>query len=352
VNTAPVALACTAAFLLACGSQPPPAADPPPPPAAPALEAVAPPPATTEPANTAPPTPEEQKAQVEAAKLAQEFAEMEAAAKAELERWTHELRDEAKTLAEASYPTARAGIQAALKSKHRKPGNPERDKQRHPVELLEFFGLKPTMSVLEYGPGEGWITEILAPVLARNGKLTITMTDPNAPRTERPTLYGRRTQLFLEKSPEVYGKVERIVIDPKKPALDREAAFDLVLVMRGMHGWHRDRLTPVWLAQIHRSLKPKGVLGIEQHRAAKDANADESTLKGYLPEQWVVDQIEAAGFRLAKKTEINANPKDTKDHPEGVWTLPPAYRLKDKDRDKYTAIGESDRMTLKFVKKD
>ena len=114
---------------------------------------------------------------------------------------------------------------------------------------------------------------------------------------------------------------------------------------------HRDRLTSLWLAQIHRALKPKGILGIEQHRAAKDANADESTLKGYRPEACVIAQIEAAGFQLAKKAEINANPKDTKDHPEGVWTLPPTYRLKDKDREKYTAIGESDRMTLRFVKK-
>ena len=316
------------------------------------MQAVAPPAPAAEPApTTPPPTPEELKAQAEAAKLAQEFAEMEAAAKSELERWTPELRDEGKTLAEGSYPTARAGIQAALKSKHRKPGHLARDKQRRPLETLEFFGIKPTMSVLEYGPGEGWYTEILAPLLAKNGKLTITMTDPNRPRTERPTLYGKRTQLFLEKSPELYGKIDKIVVDLKNPSLGREAAFDMVVVMRGMHGWHRDRLTSAWLAQIHRALKPKGILGIEQHRAVKDANADETTLKGYLPEAWVITQVEAAGFQLAKKSEINANPKDTKDHPEGVWTLPPTYRLKDQDRDKYTAIGESDRMTLKFVKK-
>jgi predicted methyltransferase len=351
MNTKTKTLVSACALLIACGSQPPPEPQPVPQPGPAPMEAVAPPLPAAEPAPAPPPTPEQLKAQEEAAKLAQDFAEMEAAAKTELERWTPQLRDEAKTLAEANYPTARAGIQAALKGKHRKPGDPERDAQRHPLETLEFFGIKPTMSVLEYGPGEGWYTELLAPLLAKNGKLTVTMTDPNRPRTERPTLYGKRTQLFLEKSPEVYGKVEKIVIDPKNPTLGREAAFDVVLVMRGMHGWHRDRLTSAWLAQIHRALKPKGILGIEQHRAAKDANADESTLKGYLPEAWVIAQIEAAGFQLTKKSEINANPKDTKDHPEGVWTLPPTYRLKDKDREKYTAIGESDRMTLRFVKK-
>jgi len=105
-----------------------------------------------------------------------------------------------------------------------------------------------------------------------------------------------------------------------------------------------------WLATIHASLKPNGILGIEQHRATADANAEESAKKGYLPEKWVIERVEAAGFKLAGKSEINANPKDTKDYPEGVWTLPPTFELGDKDREKYLAIGESDRMTLKFVK--
>jgi predicted methyltransferase len=343
-------LAC-AALLVACGSQPSPPPEqveaPPPPP----TEVVVTPLAPEPPAPAPEPTPEEKKKAEEAQKLAREFQEMEAAAKTELERFTPELRDEAKTLAEASYPSTRAALQAVLKGKHRKPGNADRDKQRRPLESLEFYGLKPKMSVLEVSPGEGWWTELLAPTLAKNGKLAITMTDPKGAREERPTMYARRTELFLEKSPELYGKIERIVIDSKKPALNREAAFDLVLVARAMHGWHRDKLVPAWLAEIHRALKPGGIFALEAHRAAKGANPDETTLKGYLPEEWVIAQVEAAGFKLAKKSEINANPKDTKDHPEGVWTLPPTFRLKDQDRAKYEAIGESDRMTLKFTKK-
>jgi predicted methyltransferase len=106
----------------------------------------------------------------------------------------------------------------------------------------------------------------------------------------------------------------------------------------------------LWLAEIVKALKPGGVLGIEEHRAAADAKPEESAKKGYVPEKWVIDTVEAAGLKLASKAEINANPKDTKDYAEGVWALPPTLRLKDKDREKYTAIGESDRMTLKFVK--
>jgi predicted methyltransferase len=105
-----------------------------------------------------------------------------------------------------------------------------------------------------------------------------------------------------------------------------------------------------WLAEIQKALKPNGVLGIEQHRAKADANPEESAKKGYLPEKWVIEKVEAAGFKLAGKSEVNANAKDTKDYEGGVWNLPPSYRLGDKDREKYAAIGESDRMTLKFTK--
>jgi len=121
-------------------------------------------------------------------------------------------------------------------------------------------------------------------------------------------------------------------------------------VMRGLHGMHNGGTLKTWLAEFNKALKPGGVLGIEEHRAKADANVDETAKKGYVPEKWAVDTIEAAGFKLAGKSEVNANAKDTKDYAEGVWTLPPSYELKDKDHDKYAAIGESDRMTLKFVK--
>ena len=208
----------------------------------------------------------------------------------------------------------------------------------------------PTMTVLDIGPGEGWYTALLAPALAKSGQYVATTNDPNGPADLRATFYGQRFKAFLDRSPEIYGKAQTIVVDPKAPKIGKEAAFDLVVIMRGVHGMKNNGTMDVWLEEIHRSLKPGGVLGIEEHRAAAGADPAESAKKGYVPEKWLIEQVEGAGFKLAGKSEINANPKDTKDYPEGVWTLSPTFRLGDKDREKYAAIGESDRMTLKFVK--
>ncbi|HWO13743.1 MAG TPA: hypothetical protein VNN80_29775, partial [Polyangiaceae bacterium] len=175
--------------------------------------------------------------------------------------------------------------------------------------------------------------------------------DPNGPADQRSTLSGERTKLFLESAPELYGKVETVVIDGKSPSLPQEGNLDLVLLTRELHGMVNGGSLDAWLKEFHDALKPKGTLAIEQHRAKPDAVAEESSKKGYLPEKWVIEKVEAAGFKLAGKSEINANPKDTKDYPDGVWTLPPSFRLGDTDREKYAAIGESDRMTLKFTKK-
>lgn len=335
--------------LCACGGAPEPEVPPPPPPPAPTAPAtVAPAPAET--AKAPELSPEEKKKAEAREALEKDRAKMKADAEAEKARFTPELQKEAKALVEKAYPTGKAAIQAAMASKTRKPGNADRDKYRHPVETLEFFGFKPTMTVLEYGPGEGWYTELLAPALARKGKLIVTNGDPNGPPEERSTFYAERFKAFLEKSPDLYGKVEVVTIDSKNPNVDHEGKVDLALIMRGLHGMVNQGKLNEWLATIHASLKPNGVLGIEEHRAPADANPLESSKKGYLPEKWVIEQIEAAGFKLAGKSEINANPKDTKDHPEGVWTLPPTLKLGDKDREKYLAIGESDRMTLKFTK--
>jgi predicted methyltransferase len=298
------------------------------------------------------PSPEEQKKAEEAKKLEDDWAKMRERNAAEIARLTPEIREATKALATKSYPSTRAAIKAALAGKHRAPGSAERDADRHPVETLEFFGVKPTHVVLEYGPGEGYYTELLAPALASKGKLAVTMTDPNGPKSERSTLYGERTRLFLDRLPEGYGKVERVTIDPKAPKLGADGTFDAVLLIRGAHGMHNNKTLTTWLAEFHRVLKPGGRLGVEQHRAAPEKNPDETSKQGYLPEPWLTAQVEAAGFKLSAKSEINANPKDTKDHPEGVWTLPPTLRLGDKDRAKYVAMGESDRMTLSFVKVD
>ncbi|HEX4476745.1 MAG TPA: hypothetical protein VH142_16770 [Polyangiaceae bacterium] len=281
---------------------------------------------------------------------AQDWADLDKSASAEDARFTPELHAAAKKAASASYPSTKAALTVLLKSPIRKPGNPERDKYRHPIETLTFIGLTPKMTVLEYGPGEGWYTELLAPMLATKGKLIVTTSDPKGPKTERGTLGGVRFERFLGKSPELFGKVQSDVVDGKHPALPEDGTLDAVLVFRGMHGMEQQGKVADWLAAIHHALKPNGILGIVQHRAPVGADPVASAKNGYLPEAWVIQQVEAAGFKLAGKSEINANPKDTKDYAAGVWTLPPTLRLKDKDRDKYLAIGESDRMTLKFVK--
>jgi predicted methyltransferase len=330
----------------ACGGEPP-VVNAPPPPAT--VEPPAPPPAPTAEAKPEP-TPEEKKKAEQLEALQKDKTKAEADHKAEMARWTPELHAEAKAFADKTFPSGKAAIQAAMAAKFRKPEDAARDKYRHPAETLDFFGFKPTQTVLEFGPGEGWYTELLAPALAKKGKLLVTNTDPNGPAEDRSTFYGQRFKMFLETSPEAFGKVETVNIDNKSPSLPQDGNVDLIIVARELHGMVNQGKLNDWLAQFYKALKPNGVLGIEEHRAKADAEPQESAKKGYLPEKWTIQQIEAAGFKLAGKSEVNANPKDTKDYADGVWTLPPSYRLGDKDHDKYAAIGESDRMTLKFVK--
>jgi predicted methyltransferase len=320
---------------------------------APTTEVAAPEPAVEPAPAPAPPQPtvEEKKKAEELKKLEEDRAKMKADHEAELAKWTPELRANAKSIADKDYATGKAAIKAALGGKYRAASNVERDKARHPVETLEFFGFKPTQTVLEYGPGAGWYTELLAPALNKKGKLIITGSDPNGPADQRSTLGGERLKLFLERAPELYSKVEVTYIDSKAPALPQEGTVDLVVCTRELHGMVNAGTIDGWLKEFHDALKPKGVLGIAQHRAKPDAVPEESAKKGYLPEKWVIEKVEAAGFKLARKSEINANPKDTKDYPKGVWTLPPNFAEGDADKEKYAAIGESDRMTLKFVKK-
>jgi predicted methyltransferase len=273
---------------------------------------------------------------------------MRADAQAEFRRFTPELRDADQKLAEQKFKTLDAGLAAILKSPHRAPQNPARDAARHPLATLKFFGVTPKSVVFEYGPGEGWYTEILAPLLLQQGQLFVNTADPAGPADSRATFYAERFKLFLDKAPELYGKVTSIVVDPKAPDLKLEGTLDSALVIRGVHGMVNAGTLDVWLATIHHALKKGGSLGIEQHRASAGSDPLESAKKGYVPEAWLISQIEAAGFKLAGKSEINANPKDTKDYADGVWALPPTLKGGETDRQKYVDIGESDRMTLKF----
>jgi predicted methyltransferase len=292
---------------------------------------------------------EEKKKKLEENAKAMKEDEEEAAKEAE--RWNEDLKKQAAALVEKKHKNAAAALKAIVASPIRVPGNSDRDKHRHPVETLTFFGIQPNMTVIEVGTGAGWYTEILAPLLAREGKLVAVTYDPDGPPESGRTVYGKRTKLFLAKSPEVFGKVELAIINPPdKLEFGAPGSADLVIAAREMHNWTRRGEIDKYLASIHQVLKDGGKLGVEQHRAAAGGKAEETAEKGYLPEEWLIQKIESAGFKLEEKAEINANPKDTKDYEKGVWTLPPNYTEGDRDKEKYTAIGESDRMTLRFVK--
>ena len=231
---------------------------------------------------------------------------------------------------------------------HRSEKYKARNIYRHPAETLDFFGIQPDMTVVEISPGGGgWYSEILAPYLRENGTYYAGAYDPDG--SEYSQMNSQKYDDKLKASPEIYDKViVTIFAPPDKLDAAPDGSADMVVTFRNFHNWIRRGHGPAAMNAMYRYLKPGGVLGLVQHRQSADKPS--TPKKGYIREEDIISLAEDAGFVLAAKSEINANPKDTKDHPEGVWTLPPGYRLKDMDRDKYTAIGESDRMTLKFVK--
>ncbi len=240
-------------------------------------------------------------------------------------------------------------IDKAINGEHRSVANKARDVYRHPKETLLFFGIKPDMKVLEILPGLGWYTEVLTPILKDNGELTVASFGENHPSDYLRGLHIKFAK-NLDSNPELYGRIKRELFDKGYLNNIASESQDMVVTFRNTHNWIKIGAVEDAYRGFHRVLKKGGVLGVVQHRAHKGDNAKETAQKGYVPESYLIKLAESMGFELVDKTEINANPKDTKDHPEGVWTLPPSYRLKDVDKDKYTAIGESDRMTLRFVK--
>lgn len=285
-------------------------------------------------------------------KVAERLAKLEADVAKEAARWTPELEAKVVALRDATYASTDEALTALLASDHRQPGNAARDAHRHPRETLGFFGLTPEMHVIELGAGGGWYTELLAPLLAKRGSLTVVGPDPEGPDDKMSIVYGRRLVKMLAKSPGLYGAVKRVVIaPPDRMTLGEPGSTDMVIAFREMHNWVGAKALDAYLKAIHAVLKDGGTFALIDHRAKPDATVEATVESGYLPEAWVIEQVTAAGFDLAAKSEINANPKDTKDYAKGVWTLPPALTLGDVDRDKYVAIGESDRMTLKFVKR-
>lgn len=241
---------------------------------------------------------------------------------------------------------------AVIGSEHRTPAYVQRDQARHPYETLSFFGLKPTMTVVELSPGGGWYTEILAPYLRDQGHYIAAAYSENSPQQNRRG-YTANFKKKLAAQPDRFDKVQLSVFEPPSD-LDYAppASADLVLTFRNLHNWlsYGDQNMRRVFQSVYDTLKPGGVFGVVEHRLPESRPQDSTASSGYMHESYVIDMAKSVGFKLADKSEINANPRDTADHPNGVWALPPTYRNKDKDRAHYEAIGESDRMTLKFVK--
>ncbi len=243
-----------------------------------------------------------------------------------------------------------AAIDAALSGSHRSDANKARDVYRHPKETLTFFGLRQDMTVVELWPGSsGWYTEVLAPVLKDKGTLYAAHIDPtSAPQGVQDGLKTYRAKLAA--NPDVYGKVIVTAHGPGATEIAPAGSADLVVTFRNIHNWMGRDWAPQAFAAAYKALKPGGVLGVVEHRGNPAVAQDPKAASGYVNEDYAIQLIDTAGFKLVARSEINANPKDTKDYERGVWTLPPNFRLGDKDRAKYAAIGESDRFTLKFVK--
>ena len=252
----------------------------------------------------------------------------------------------------ATLPAPDAALAAAVAGAWRDPANAARDNYRHPAQTLAFFGLTPTQTVVEITPGGGWYSEILAPYLHDGGKYVAAVVDPAALAEGKAREYPQRNKTALEEkfaaAPAQYGKAAIVGFDPAAPVFGPENSADTVVTFRNVHNWRGNNQAEGMFKGFFAVLKPGGVLGVVEHRAKSDVpDGDRS---GYISEAQVIALAEAAGFKLASRSDINANPRDTADHPNGVWTLPPGNRHDDADKEKYAAIGESDRMTLKFVK--
>jgi len=239
-------------------------------------------------------------------------------------------------------------LQSAVASPARSAKFVARDAARHPVQTLEFFGLRADQSVVEISPGGGYWTEILAPYLHAAGTFTVALSPPEDPRTYDPAKDS--FLLKLAGDPARYGKVKRVEFSPAHLELAPAGSVDLVLTFRNLHNWIGDGFAPEALGAFYRALKPGGILGIEDHRARSDRPQDPKAGNGYVRQDYAIELARKAGFEFVGSSEVNANPRDTADWPDGVWTLPPTLTLGDKDRAKYVAIGEADNFLLKFRK--
>ncbi|MEX2130221.1 MAG: methyltransferase [Pseudohongiellaceae bacterium] len=233
---------------------------------------------------------------------------------------------------------------------HRSAANIARNEARHPVETLEFFGLKSGMTVIEILPGGGWYAEILAPFLIGNGSYYAAHFSPNSSLGYQPPML----QQFRERvagDPGIYGEtIITHLYPPAETAIAPPGSADLAMTFRNVHNWIMAGTQHEHFAAFFTALKPGGVLGVVEHRAPAGSSMEIMETTGYVTQDYVIELAQEAGFEFVASSEINDNPRDSKNYPEGVWTLPPTLRLRDQDRDRYMSIGESDRMTLKFMK--
>lgn len=249
-------------------------------------------------------------------------------------------------------PVGAVSLDAAVGGPQRGEQAKARDVYRHPKQTLQFFELAPTQTVLEIAPGGGWYTDILAPYLRDAGHLyeaqyVSPSAQPDAGERAADAAFTRK----LAGKPAIYGNVTVGTLRAGEfSGFDASERFDRVLTFRNIHNWIKDGQLDANLRGFYRALKPGGELGVEEHRAPPGATVQQMIDSGYVTEAFVIAHAQAAGFVLAASSEINANPRDTKDYPHGVWSLPPTYAGGDADRARYAAIGESDRMTLRFVK--
>ena len=263
----------------------------------------------------------------------------------------------AGTSAHAQKAAAGAGIDPAFAQKidtilagdWRSDKNKARDQYRHPKQTLAFFGVTPTQTLIEMYPGGGWYTEILAPLLKDHGHYIAAIIKPDKPEGEE-ALNKTGLKAKLSGDPAHYANAQVVEFVPKTPVLGAPGSADVVLTFRNVHNMTDDGVAEPIFKAMFDVLKHGGTLGVVDHRAKPGTTLAANKETGYLPVDVVIKLATDAGFKLVAQSEINANPKDTKDYTKGVWTLPPTLTLKDQDREKYLAIGESDRMTLKFTK--
>jgi predicted methyltransferase len=241
-----------------------------------------------------------------------------------------------------------------LKGDWRSPENVARDKYRHPAQTLAFFGIQPTMTVIEIWPSTGWYSQILAPYLRDQGHYIGAVKDPAKASDDKARAADAKQNQALRdmfaSNPKIYGPATLVEFDAAAPDLGPPGSADAVVTFRNVHNWVMAGNQAQMFEAFFEVLKPGGVLGVVDHRAAEGVPLDQVKNSGYLPEQYVISLALRAGFLLDARSDINANPNDPKNYPLGVWALPPTLSEGDKDREKYLAIGESDRMTLRFVK--